>query len=391
MSAQPTKSLNIPKVLDGEIVEKKYLMQKARSWLDFFFMDRFWSYELVENVKTYYWMDAELGEQWCQEAWELWVEKKLNSDEEFRAGFISETKAQFAERIKYLDPLSQLAAMNPYSTAYGDHLTFKDVSSYFFLKPFYEWCFGVVCGDPSSGKTDWACKVIEMAVQMGFAVVTNVELTVIPKGVTYANSLKKVLMVALDNLFAGKVTIAVLDELAQYFNKKQSMKKSFIDMEKLIFLFRKFGCNLISILQLPKDVPTVIEQFSSVYFQKLSREKLLFKRNVNEAFIIGEVPGTELKFLTRDPASFVIDVDVEALHGFVTSLKHGTNKLKAIREWLEMTVNQVTPQEEAIAMKVLWKKGMTQEEIAEIFGVSRPAISQRLSKMGVSKEELMVA
>ncbi len=387
----PSKSPSTPKLLEGEVVEKKYLMQKARSRLDLFLEDWFWSYDLVENVITYYWADAELGEQWLHEAWELAVGRRLNSDEEFRNAFISETRAQFAQRIQVLDPLSQLASMNPYSTAHSEELTFQDVSPYFFLKAFYGWAFGVECGNPGSGKTDWACKIIEMALELGFAVVTNIQLTVVPKGVKYITSLKQVLETALDNLFKGKLTIAVLDELAQYFNKKQSMKKTFVDMEKLIFLFRKFGCNLISILQLPKDIPTVIEQFSSVYFQKLSREKLLFKRGVNEAFIIKEVPGTKLKFKTHDPASFIIDVDVDALHGYVASLGPNDNKLEAIRKWLNATRNEVTPQEENIAIKVLWKKGMLQEEIGEIFGVTHQAISLRLINMGVSKEQLTVA
>ena len=49
---------------------------------------------------------------------------------------------------------------------------------------------------------------------------------------------------------------------------------------------------------------------------------------------------------------------------------------------------EITEEEEAIAIKVLWKKGMPQEDIAQIFGVTHQAVSKRLIRMGISKEEL---
>jgi hypothetical protein len=379
------------KIEENQIVHR-LLAEKARARLDLFFEDDAWTEREVRNVITYYYYSpVEKREAWQRAMKYIPTELGVN-DPVFRDWFEDKTREQFGIKLGEMDDLSQLGPMDPYSQAQNQEDWFEWRSSKFYLAPFLaSGGFGFVTGSPGTGKTNYTVLMMELALSLGIGVATNIKMKDAPEGVFMTRSFKELLKYSLDNLKKGKFTIAFLDEVAQFFSRKRAMSKGYVNMEKMLFLLRKVGCNLIAIVQRPEDVASVIVSFSTVHYQKTKKNAMTIKMD-DKLYTIMGVPAAHLKYDTWDPASFVVDVDMEALHDHIASLPPDSDQFQAIADFLmEDESVEVTKSDKKIVAKVLYtsdwnpftSRRWTLTEIGELLGVSKDTIRNWLIEIKV--------
>lgn len=331
----------------GGNIELRYLSQKATAKLELFFMDKNWTVADVRRAIRSYGFEL------------TWVEKKylelnefLSQDRDwtpkeptYRLMMIDELNKQWFKRLQHMGELSILASADPYNQAVKIADSYKEKSNYFFLKTFDPFGYATITGIPGSGKTHMAVNLMYMSVEgdrvlkKPFRVATNIELLPkegenVPDGIEYCNRLSEAILICIKNTTEhGALTNIILDELPQVFNRKRATSGTYVNMEKMLLLLRKVGGNFISVIQRPEDVPSVITSFSHCSMHKISKDMMVFKRD-DETTTIKDVPPTPIGFNTRDIASFIIDVNMEAIHQLLTSLPKGTNQLEAIHDFL---------------------------------------------------------
>jgi hypothetical protein len=379
------------KIEENNIVHR-FLAEKGRASFDLFLEDDAWTEREVKNVITHYFADPRVGDIAWKKAMEYIPTELGLNDPAFRDYFEDVAREQYAKKMATLDPLSQLAVMSPYSQAHAQEDWFDERSARFYLAPFLaSGGFGFVTGAPGTGKTNFTVLLMELALSMGIGVATNIKMIGSPEGVFMTRSFKDLLKYSLDNLKKGKFTIAFLDEVAQYFSRKRAMSKGYVNMEKMLFLLRKVGCNLVAIVQRPEDVASVIVSFSTIHYQKTKKNTMIVKRN-ESVYSIKGVPAADLKYDTLDPASFIVDVDMDALHDHIASMPPDADVFQAIGDFLlgEDTV-EVTKAERMTVAKVLYMsegnpytcKRWTQQEIGDLLGVSKVTVHRWLEEAGV--------
>jgi hypothetical protein len=395
-NTNPVKNRTSLQTDTGDLGGRKLLIQEARGALDTFFKKDVWLSDEVIRVLNLYWYE-EAEKQAMQEQIMRMFETAQEEYEQngeyinplgdpgFREEFKMSTWGEFRKLLysDFFDPLTRLGAMSPFPMIQGATDSFDERTAKFFLKNFYEWGFGVITGLPGSGKSDFACRLMEMALDEGFCVATNIKIRGdLPDGLRYTTSFKELLVICIDNLKAGKKTLIFLDEMPQFFTKKRATSGKYLTFEKVLFLLRKVGGNLIGLIQRPSDIPSVMAEFSKCYFQKLNKKTLLFQRDDANVHILGNVPGTTLDYDTRDQATFSVDLDLQALQEYISHLEKDADQLQAMKDFIEGGIADGNPdselQERRIAMKYLRKIGKTQQEIADDIGTNQSEVSRRL-------------
>jgi len=187
----------------------------------------------------------------------------------------------------------------------------------------------------------------------------------------------------------GKATLAILDEFSQYISKEVATKKEWVDLKKLLYLFRKFGILLLVITQREVEIPNAIMEMGVVHIQKVSQVRMNFRRG-NDHFRIGKVPDSPIPFKTMTPGMFrVDDLLVEPFYDAIFQAeKEGRPILDAALAWLN-DPRMISKGERMAAVKVSYvqsKGRMNYKEIGGIAGVSDATVCRWLKEMGVINE-----
>jgi hypothetical protein len=375
--------------------QTKLLVQQARGELDLFFTLKKWSIQQINRVMYMFWYDdAEIMAM--NETIKQRRERASDDDddpinaESFRQTFEEKTWEQF-RRVLFsdlMDPITRLGAMSPFTKLPTISDFFDERTPKFFLKNFYQWGFGTITGLPNSGKTNYACTMMEMAVEEKFKVATNVKINDSPEGIFYTTSFKTLLYECVCNQIKHHKTLIFLDEMPQFFTRKRATSGSYLTFEKVLFLLRKMGGNLIGIIQRASDIPSVVKEFSESYYQKINQKTLLFQRDRSpgsgELHIIGNIPETTLDYDTNDIASFTVDLDLNRLHDYISHIEESANQLEAIRDYIANVIDggpDERANREIIAIKYLKTDcGLTQPQIAEVTGMAQGSVSRKLKE-----------
>lgn len=371
--------------------QSRLIIKDVRGDLDIFLEKSKWTFDEVLRVLSQYWYDdAEIYAtlENIQGRVEEGEDDYINSPG-FRQQFKIDTWMQF-RRLLYsdlMDPLTRLGAMSPFAKTPSATMYFEELAPRFFLRNFYDWGFGVITGNPNSGKTHFATIMMHMAGQEGFNVATNIDVVNPPAYMCYTTSFKELLLFCVNNCIEGRKTIIFLDEMPQFFNKKRTMSGEYLTFEKVLFLLRKVGGNMIGLVQSPRDVPKVMGEFSESYYQKINQKTLLFQRDrgngSTEIHIIGNVPQTPLKYETKDWATFEVDLDIGKLQTYVAHIERGSNQLEAIRDYIMYVMedegdNKIRKQLTCISY--LKEIGYTQVEIGQILDMEQGTVSRKLKQ-----------
>ena len=216
-------------------------------------------------------------------------------------------------RINSLDDVSRSACLN---WAFQTWWRWGDVNPEVFLRPFIVGAgtLGHVSGVMGSGKSDFACLLAEMAASRGFTVVTNIAFTSgLPDGIVRATRLSRLLLDMIDARLAGRPVLVVLDEVSQFFSRREAGRSENIQMEKLLRLTRKFRASMLFVEQVQYGLPTVALELLSARYHKTSKVKMHYatrnmERNYN--LLVEGVPRTDLSFDTLHLGGFAHDVNL---------------------------------------------------------------------------------
>jgi hypothetical protein len=382
---------------EGQADMHRLLSQSIRASYDYFKRDPQWSYSELLNVINFMWLEEPQKELGREMALKHYNALELN-EPSFRAAILKLSDLQVSKRVMCMSELTQMGFMEPYDVQMKGALDYRYVSDEFFLRPFMgsegkasSGNFVTIHGVPGSGKTDLAGLLIEKSVirqpnekSPGMRATANIKTDIAtrPPGLTLCRTLKSTLITCINNLFAGYVTNIFNDETKLSFNRKRASSNNYVNQENIMTILRKVGGNWISIIQNQEDTPTILQRFSQTSFHKESKTKLVMKHE-GAPITVYNVPRTKLKFDTSDPASFVIDVNVDGAFQYLSALPEGTNQIAALRDFLEQSANAPTDIEVTLAAKVLYYRLGNQKDVGDILGLSPSAISKRLSSLGI--------
>ena len=237
---------------------------------------------------------------------------------------IARLLVQFNEKLNNMDNLTRVGAMAYTEELYEPYFWF---SHEFYLAGFKRdgICAGV-SGNLGSGKTHWTWKMIEMAIDMGFKIVTNMwfdrdgsrELGLDVDKIEIVKYFSDTM-----NLLSGPGRkLLILDEVSQFFDRKTAMARENIELEHFLRLMRKMKTSAIFIEQDPGRYPTLFEYFMSVYFFKPSKKKLeitVLQPEVKIHRFVDGVPMTQFLWDTHHPASYFIDVSMSGFNDMLVT------------------------------------------------------------------------
>jgi hypothetical protein len=321
---------------------------------------------------------------------------------EFRDRMERDIWRYFAERLKTLDPFTQTGAMGFGVRKAASEIEFDDLSPAFFIKGMSApGSFGTISGKTNTkkkegskklgvGKTASALIIGKMYADAKYAVATNIPFKGTYPGITAVRTLKELVIHCLENMRNGKATLAILDEFSQYISKELANKKEWVDLKKLLYLFRKFGILLLVITQREIEIPNAIMEMGSVHIQKVSQTRMNFRKG-SDHFRISKVPDSPIPFATFTPGMFrVDDLQVEPFYDAIFAAeKEGRPIIEAALEFLN-NPRALTKSERMACAKVLWVNGhgqISQNQIGSVIGESQRTVSNWLKGMGLDVEE----
>lgn len=400
--AKPDNS-NANPTMGGDFEKSRLLIEEARAKLDLFFTKDYWNFDDVLRVMYYYWYeDAEIESEKEFILQQMEMGKDVLNDSGFRQEFKISTMKQFRMLIysDLYDTLSRLGNLDPFVKMPGITDRFDDKSPEFFLRQFKEWGFGVITGRPNAGKSNFACTLIEMGLGMGFKIATNIKIDNAPENVFFTTSFTKLLLHCVTNFLNGHRTLIFMDEVPQFFTRKRSTSDKYLSFEKILFLLRKMGGNLISIVQRPADVPSVLQDFSQTRFQKIEKSVVMIEKEMRPGFmkiyVLNNVPGTKLEYQTYHSASFQIDLDIETLQNYLASIEDDENQLETIKDYLEFVISNQTDTVNFEAMEIITIKflrdfnRMPYDRIGDIIGRSESEVKTKYNR-GKKGEVVLMA
>jgi len=374
--------------------EFRFLAEEAQYYYHLFQRDDEWNRDKLRNFFTFLYPNHEEVKNALEELDNYLREFKDRDYNHpvFRRTVLDSMAVQTNRTLRQLDDLSQIAVMKPYVDLGKRGMNFADYSPRFYMKPWEgSGNFGYVTGPRGKplgvGKTDTALLMAEMALSEGKRVQTNIILEDPPPGVTEVRTLSALMQGSIRNLREGYLTRTVLDEAPQFLERERATSRESVNMKKAEYLFRKIGTDLDVIAQRDKEVTTSIAEMAGCHVQKLDKTEMIYRRG-HQTFMIRNVPGTSLKFKTKDMAGFVIDMDISDMHDSIVRSEDGKDQFSAILEYIEKDRRKISWGDIKTSAKVLYLHGgWTQAEIGKFFGIAQGTISKWFGKMGIRGDD----
>lgn len=278
-----------------------------------------------------------------------------------------ELRIMLNHRVNMSDDLTRISAMNWKKRLWQQY---GDFNTKVFMKPMlrHNGIMYHIWGVPGSGKTDFALLQVEIALEMGFTVITNIDSLdarlirfgreVPSKREPKKNFYKTVRMsdllykLVLETKLKHDVVIA-WDEISAWMHKQDAASKSNIDFSRLIRLIRKFNANIFFLEQIDEGLSSVTNEMLAAKFHKESQKKVHYitrfeERNYN--LYLESVPKTKLHFKTGDFAGFVNDIDFKHMFHKIAFQDQG-DKLTEIQKYLEAVIAKSSAKKSKKKMK----------------------------------------
>jgi hypothetical protein len=287
-----------------------------------------------------------------------------------RRAFKSSCRQQFALKMNSLDALSQIGA-----------LAFDDGSSnekWISVNPeaWTAWATrgsnALVHGRVKSGKSNLSLLLAEGFLRAGFVVVSNIIVTGAPVGYVYVPKLSDMLKAICNARLAGKEVLILMDECNLYWQKIETIMPKNISLSKLVLTFGKMHGNLVFISHYSELVPSLVARTAVATFEKKSAKEVYVSISEGPIKIrprlLTNVPACTLKYDPDQLAFFSIDLSVDKLFDFMSSIPEGENQWKAVLEYVakhhgEIGEEQLDPKDIALWMR---KRGKSIREIASL-------------------------
>lgn len=301
------------------------------------------TYEDLFEIMQCFWIDQDKIQAMAKKLLDM-MEAREDLTPEVMKLFRIESTVQYAKKTTFqLDPTSRLLMMGTgddkdyqsWMQRYPDCLVsnFKKTGTY-----------GAITGPPRSGKTDFACLLMEVLMDpFHMNIITNIKIDDPPEGIIYVTKVSELVRALVEN----KKSVVVLDETGSVIPKKRALSKRNINYESLTRYIGKLDGRLIMITQdFYKDIPTLIQGWITERYKKkgiymvdidLTRPNGYVKLHK----IFRDLPKTKLKYRTEDITGIEFDLDIDELLQKVAS---SDNKGKAILKYIDK-LEKDTPDE----------------------------------------------
>lgn len=273
-----------------------------------------------------------------------------------------------------------------------------------------EGAYGVIYGAPRSGKTSFAVSLIDMMIERGLHVKTNI-LIKDDVDAFYFTKISDFLkdVVENENKIERKATwVCIIDEAAQVAAREKAMSNRTIYFTNLARIIGKLGGNLILIVHnLERDVPSKILEWimqgPGQIFHKLDVKTALIelKGSKSDGFInfydfVKDIPPSPYEFVTGDMAAIKFDVNMEVLWDEIAKAKEYEEQRETILSYLENKGKLKTNKKLEIIKrnKKIYedykKGGMNKAQLARKYGLSRSRICDIINEMEGSQNAAAV-
>jgi hypothetical protein len=302
--------------------------------------------------------------------------------ERVREKFSGDLKIQFNLRMNSMDALSQLGSL-----AFADERESEEwraVSSEVWTS-WAEHRGSIACveGSIKSGKTALALLLSEHFMAKGRIVASNIMVNSPPPEYHYCAQLSDMLLTVCEARLQNREIVILMDEAGLFWARVETVRPRNIDMSKLLLCYGKMHACLIFISHFEEQLPGIIARNSVATFQK---------RGIKEAYVeidqgirikprlLTKVPMTTLQYDADQLQYYSLDMNINELFDFMSSLPQGKNQWELIRNYVLKHKGEVS--EEGLDPKSIAKwlrtKGKSEREIAVLVGKSNSTIHEWL-------------
>lgn len=380
---------------DSADERKVYEVQRMMDEIErFLYFDEDWSEAKLNRFLTTCMPSIERISQTLKQIWALNAQGHDINSAEVKKYMREVARGYVNEWLCSMDTFTRVAAASVYRRE-EPVMEFKDYAPHFYISPLLGGGrFGFVRGSPGKGlgvgKTDYSCLVLEMALASGMSAITNIGFKQPVPGISRVITLSQLMRQCITNMTSGKSSLVVLDEVPQFLSRERATSKEMVNMKMVLYLLRKVSASMVVIAQRESEIPTSIIDLAAWKVRKSAKETMIYHRG-NDRFVITQIPPTSLPYDTLESASFIVDLDVKAMHNAVVEAemaavdRGGKSQWQVILDFLNLDGSKVTAKDLRTAAKVLTVTGkMPQTEIATLLGVTQQSVSLWLKEMNVT-------
>jgi hypothetical protein len=322
-------------------------------------------------------------------------------DPEFKKAFENACLGEFIDLRAGLDATSRVA-MSDFDLK-SNELAYIDLNPKYFLTWAGAGRLLLLCGEKDSGKTDFACTVIDIAMQEGWRVFGNIEMEYdSPETVNYhyCRTFSEMLLLVCEAKLAGIKTLLVIDETGLEFASYDASTKSWKEIDRFHKVTRKLGVAEIWMTQYYEQCPWIITHTWSAYIEKMDKTLMRYHIRVGRCAkqnnMITSVPRTRLPFSTYHISSMKIDLSMTAILDMLQSLPPRANQfaeiMKFVKDMKLKEAKELTTEEKKIVAKKLIEYReknpgvkLSDKIVSEIVGANTKSIYRWKQEMGKEK------
>lgn len=296
--------------------------------------------------------------------------------------FITTVNVQFNQKLNALDPLTQIGAMRYFTPEDGGVDSWDLVNPAVWTSWHGRGTKATLKGAIKYGKTNFALFIAERLIERNIDVKSNILIKNPPKNYTYCPDLSTLLQSICDSMRAGHEVAIIFDEANLFWHKTDTVRPRNVDLGKLALCFGKMHASLLFISHYTSIIPTVIVENSVAEFAKISIKTV--RAEIRQGIkmtsrLVSPVPPTTLEYDPDQLAWFRLNLDIERLFNYMSSLSEDTNQWKAVSEYVEKHRNEM--QDEDVEPRVIaeWlrrTRHMSIGEIADVVGRSKSTIHE---------------
>jgi len=292
---------------------------------------------------------------------------------------------EWAELSKEFDATSRVA-MRDYIIS-GFKLPYKILNPTFFVSWISDGKLLLLTGEKDSGKSDWSCRLAQMAMPSGVRVLGNIEMRYDVAGYTYCRKFSDMIRQICDAKLLGQNSLVIIDEAGLEFASYDATTRGWKAFDKFAKLTRKFRTNQIFIIQYENQVPFTLRQHYTVWHHKYDTKtecRIEIRSGPHKGFdyVIGGIPRTDLPYETEHIAGMLVDVNISDMLQFLERLPQHANQFEEIRNYVSsdrvITGDEFSQREKEFLAYKLKRvtedkpetKKLTDKDIGKVLGMS---------------------
>lgn len=296
--------------------------------------------------------------------------------------FVTTVNVQFNQKLNALDPLTQIGAMKYFNLEDGSDDSWDLVNPAVWTSWHGRGTKATLKGAIKFGKTNFALFIAERLMERDIDVKSNISVKNPPKNYAYCPDLATLLQSICDSMAAGHEVAIIFDEANLFWHKTDTVRPRNVDLGKLALCFGKMHSSLLFISHYTNIIPSVIVENSVAEFAKVSiksvRAEIRFGIKMSSR-IVSPVPATTLVYDPDQLAWFRLNLDIERLFNYMSSLSEDVDQWKAVNDYVEKHKNEM--RDEDIEPKVIaqWlhrNRKMGPNEIGDILGRNESTIRE---------------